>query len=158
MGFDSRWKNPAGSSLAQLYQWAQDIVRELRKGAFQSSIEDSISGLGTTKAGLPQITAGHWLIPEAEDKTYTVIQKAAFAFTITETTTKAVSGSCTVTLKINGTALGGTANSATTSEQSQSHSSGNEVAAGDTLDIVISGNASCEMLTIDVAGTMDLAP
>lgn len=164
MAFDSRWKNPTGASLQQLYQWAQDIVRELRKGAYQSGIESSISDLETTVAGMAtgkaavgQVASGHWLIPDPEDKTYTVIQKSAVAFTITEVTTITAVGTATVTVKINGTSLGGSANSASTSEQSQSHSSSNAVAVGDTLAIVVSSTSSCERLTVDIAGTMDLA-
>ncbi|MFA5952247.1 MAG: hypothetical protein WC807_18420 [Hyphomicrobium sp.] len=115
------------------------------------------SGTVAGKAGLTQITSGHWLIPEPEDKTYTVIQKAADDFTITEVTTRCTTGTCTVTVQINGTPLGGTANSASSTEQSQSHSSANAVAAGDTVAIVVSSNSSSEMLTVDIAGTMVLA-
>jgi hypothetical protein len=109
------------------------------------------------KAGLTQVASGHWLIETPDDKSYVVIQKAAYAFTITEVTTKSTAGTCTVTVKINGVALGGTANSASTTEQSQAHSTANAVAAGDTVEIVVSSNSSCEMLTVDIAGTMTLA-
>jgi hypothetical protein len=109
------------------------------------------------KAGLTQTASGHWLIETPEDKSYVVIQKAAYAFTITEVTTKSSAGTCTVTVKINGVALGGTANSASTTEQSQAHSTANAVAAGDTVEIVVSSNSSCEMLTVDIAGSMTLS-
>jgi hypothetical protein len=85
------------------------------------------------------------------------MQKAAYGFTITEVTTRCTTGTSTVTVTINGTPLGGTANSASTTEQSQAHASANVVAAGDTLAIVVSSNAACEMLTVDIAGTMTLA-
>jgi hypothetical protein len=128
---------------------------------FLQKINAMLKGLrnlgGDFDGVLTQTISGHWLIPAPEDKSYVVIQKAAYAFTITEVTTITASGSCTVTVEINGTPLGGTVNSATTSEQSQAHASANEVAAGDTLEIVVSSNSSAEDLTVDIAGTRDLA-
>ena len=158
MAFDSRWKNPQGNTPQQLYLWAQDLIATLRKGDFWKSVEDGIANLGDGKAGLTQKTGGHWLVTEAENKTYPVIQKASFAFTITETTTKSRTGTCTVTFRINGVNLGGTANSASTTEQSRTHASDNVVAEGDTLDFVVTSNASCEDLAISVSGTTGLAP
>jgi len=110
------------------------------------------------KAGRTQKTGGHWLVPEAENKTYPIMLKAPFAFSITETTTKSSTGTCTVTFRINGVALGGGANSASTDEQSQTHSSANEVAAGDTVDFVVTSNSGCENLSISIAGTEALDP
>ena len=146
---------PRGSDAAALYTWATALVTILTR-RFAQGDRDSTGGLAG-KASVDQIASGHWLIPEPEDKTYTVIQKAASAFTITETTTRCTTGTCTVTVQINGTPLGGTANSASSTEQSQAHSSANEVAAGDTVSIVVSSNSSSEMLTVDIAGTMVLA-
>jgi hypothetical protein len=34
MTFDSRWKNPQGSDPKQLHLWAQDLIKELRKGEY----------------------------------------------------------------------------------------------------------------------------
>ncbi|CAN1724439.1 conserved protein of unknown function [Hyphomicrobium sp. 1Nfss2.1] len=116
------------------------------------------SGLTSSKAGLEQTASGHWLLEAPEDKTYAVIQKASQAFTITEVTTRCTAGTATVTITINGTNLGGTANSASTTEQSQAHSSANAVAAGDTVAIVVSSTSSAEMLTVDIAGTVTLDP
>jgi len=35
--FDSRWKNPQGNTPELLYLWAQDLIKELRKGDYISS-------------------------------------------------------------------------------------------------------------------------
>lgn len=110
------------------------------------------------KAGRTQVESGHWLIVAAEDGTETLIGKAPFPFTITEVTTIAKTGTCTITVKINGMALGGTANSVSTSQQSQTHSSANEVAEGDTVALVISSNSGCEGITVDIAATRNLDP
>ena len=42
--FDSRWKNPQGADAQLMYLWAQDLIRELRKGDYISnSITDGIA-------------------------------------------------------------------------------------------------------------------
>jgi hypothetical protein len=150
---------PRGKDVGSLYTWAAALCTVLtRRLTSGEDATGSVNDALATKAGLAQIASGHWLIPEPENKTYAVIQKAAQAFTITDVTTIAAAGSCTVTVKINGVSLGGTANSASTSEQSQAHTTANEVAEGDTVAIVISSTSSCEMLTVDIAGTLELDP
>ena len=42
--FDSRWKNPQGADAQLMYLWAQDLIRELRKGDYISNaISDGIA-------------------------------------------------------------------------------------------------------------------
>lgn len=82
------------------------------------------------------------LIGTMSDGTYTLVLKAPHAGTITETTTKCSSGTATFTFKINTTALGGTANSVSSSEQSQAHSSANAFAAGDDIVVTVSSASS----------------
>lgn len=161
MTFDSRWKNPTGSGLQQLYTWAQDLIKELRRGQYLGGLTEGVSDIQATlgvKANVNQVASGHWLLEAPEDKTYVIIQKAARPFTIAETTTRCTAGTATVTITINGTNLGGSANSASTTEQSQSHSSANEVAVGDTVAIVVSSTSNCEMLSVSIAGTVTLDP
>lgn len=83
------------------------------------------------------------LIAEPADKDYRIVVKAPHRGRIVETTTISGSGTCTATFKINTTALGGTANSVSTSEQSQAHSSSNVFAAGDDIVLTVSANSSC---------------
>lgn len=92
----------------------------------------------------------HFFIETVSDKTYVLMQKARHAGTITETTTDAGSGTCTATFKINGVALGGTANSVSTSEQSQAHASANTFSAGDTISVTVSSNSSCTDMAASV--------
>ena len=82
-----------------------------------------------------------------------LVLKSAHALTITETTTICTSGTATATFKINTTALGGTANSVSSSEQSQSHSSANVVAVGDDIVVTISSASSCTDASFSVSGT-----
>lgn len=89
-------------------------------------------------------------IAAPSDKSYKLVVKMAHAGTITETTTISASGTCTATFKINTTALGGTANSVSSSEQSQSHSSSNAFAAGDDIVLTVSSNSSCADLSFSI--------
>lgn len=84
------------------------------------------------------------------DDTVTLIQNAPFAGTITSTTTKSASGTATYTFKINTTALGGTANSVSSAESEQAHSTANAFAVGDDIVLTRSANSTC----VDAAFTI----
>jgi hypothetical protein len=87
------------------------------------------------------------------DKDYRIVVKAAHAGTATETTTRSESGTATFTFKINTTAFGGTANSVSSSEQSQAHASANAWSAGDDIVITASANAACVGASFTIAYT-----
>jgi hypothetical protein len=91
------------------------------------------------------------------DKDYRVVLKAAHAGTITETTTRSESGTCTATFKINTTNLGGTANSVSSTEQSQAHASANAFSAGDDIVLTVSSNSSCVGLSFSIQYTRTLS-
>lgn len=95
-------------------------------------------------------------ISAPSDKDYRFVLNAAHAGTITETTTRSESGTCTATFKVNTTALGGTANSVSTSEQSQAHASSNTFAEGDDLVLTVSSNSSCLGLSFTIKYTRTL--
>lgn len=90
------------------------------------------------------------------DGDYRIVIKLSHAITITETTTRCVSGTATATFKINTTALGGTANSVSSSEQSRAHASANAAVAGDDLVLTISSASSLEDLSIGIKYTRAL--
>lgn len=77
------------------------------------------------------------------DQDYRLLVNVPYGFTISSITTRSISGTCTATFKINTTALGGSANSVSSSEQTQTHSSANVLVAGDDLVLTISSNSSC---------------
>ncbi len=91
------------------------------------------------------------------DKNYKIVVKAAHGGTITETTTISESGTVTATFKINTTALGGTANSVSSSEQSQAHASANVFSAGDDIVITTSSNSSCLGMSFTIKYTRTLS-
>jgi hypothetical protein len=103
-----------------------------------TAIATAISGLSSTI-----IEAIFGMIAVPTNKDYTIALKAPFAFTITETTTKSVSGTCTATIKINSTALGGAAHSVSSTEETIARSSANAVAVGDDIVITVSSNSTC---------------
>lgn len=97
------------------------------------------------------------VIEYVDDQSYTLVVKTPWAGTITETTTVCASGTCTATFKINTTALGGTANSVSSSEQSQAHSSDNTFLAGDDIVLTASSNSSCLDMSFTIKFTRTIA-
>ena len=118
--------------------------------------EKSAADLATSKAATSQVLTESFLIENPDNKTYSFIGLQVQG-TITQVITETTAGTCTVTVQIGGVALGGSANAASTTRQTQDHSTSNEIAAGDDLDIVVSGNSSAENLSITLIGTRTLA-
>lgn len=108
-------------------------------------------------AAQSQIEGACWLIAAPANGDDKVIVKSPFAFTITEATTISESGTGTLTIKINSTPLGGTANSVSSSEQSQAHASANSVAIGDDLVFTWSGVSSLSKVSVTLACTRTLS-
>lgn len=110
-------------------------------------IQEQERQLAAAKASAAAISGQTYFISVpisyAENKDYPIIQNAPFAMTIDSITTKAESGTCTLTGKINTTALGGTANAVSSSEDIQAHTSANAVAVGDDFKLTVSANAFC---------------
>ena len=96
-------------------------------------------------------------IANPANKDYRLVVKAAHGGTITEVTTRSASGTCTATFKVNSTALGGTANSVSSSEQSQSHASTNTFAADDDIVLTISSNSTCTDMSFTIKYTRTLS-
>jgi hypothetical protein len=57
MPLDTRWKNPQGSDPKQLHLWAQDLIKELRKGDY---LGGAIPGTGLPNSELADMAA--WTI------------------------------------------------------------------------------------------------
>jgi len=115
------------------------------------------ANLNAGKAAKAQTWEQSWLIEFADDKDYRVVVNSALARTITGVTTRSTVGTCTLTVKINTTALGGTANSVSTSESTQAHSSANAVAVGDDIVLTVSSNSGAEGVSVTLTGTLTLA-
>jgi len=91
------------------------------------------------------------------DKSYTIILKCPYGGTIVNTTTICASGTATATFKINTVALGGTANSVSSVEQTQAQASANVFAAGDDIVLTISSSAAISDMAFSIEYTRVLA-
>jgi len=87
-------------------------------------------------------------IETVADGDYLLNDSFPFIGDIVAVRTICAAGTCTVTSKINTTALGGTANSASTTAQQQAHSSSNSITVADDLKATISSNSGCTGLFI----------
>ena len=99
-------------------------------------------------ADTENMIAGFMVAPQ--NQTYKLVVKIAHDGTIHETTTICATGTATATFQINGVALGGTANSVSTTEQSQAHTSSNTFVAGDDIEVVISASASIADMSFNI--------
>jgi len=134
---------------------ASDGVNKGQLDAEVTAIQDQIDAMAIPAFTQTDFISGIIAIPTNTD--YRIVVQLPYALTITSTTTRATSGTCTATFKINTTALGGTANSVSTSEQEQTHSSANVAAVGDDLVITVSANATCQNLSFTIKFTRTLA-
>jgi hypothetical protein len=118
---------------------------------------NSVSVALATKAALSQTDFISGIIASPANQDYRIVEKLPYAIVITEVATKSSSGVCTVTGKINSTALGGTANSVTSTQSSQTHSSSNTAASGDVVVLTVSSASACVDLSFAVKFTRTLA-
>jgi hypothetical protein len=96
-------------------------------------------------------TASHSaLIEFADNKDYIIWLRTPFAGTITRTTVKSSSGTCTLTVKVNTTAVGGSAHSVTSTEESIARTTTNTFAAGDDFRLTVASNSSCVDLAVSI--------
>ncbi len=130
---------------------AGDILKSLSwgdaKAALDAYFDAQYAPISHTHS-VNQMAAWNLLSPANGD--YTLIQKAARAMTVTSVVTQSASGSATFTFKIDGVSLGGSANSVSTSEQSQSHSTANVLPIGGKLTLTVSSNSACQKAAIQV--------
>lgn len=137
----------------------------LKNSAAIVAVADGGTGSGTAAgartnlaaASTTQTAAFFAYIKTVANQDYRLFLKIPWGGTITETATRSVSGTCTATFKINTTALGGTANSVTSAEQSQAHSSANVFVTDDDVMVTVSANAACVDMAIGIKFTRTLA-
>lgn len=145
----------AGKTLGSLALATYPSLTELSyvKGV-TSAIQTQLNGKASTAQTFDWNPFFNGSIPNGD---YRIIINCSFGGTITEITTRSVSGTGTLTGKINTTALGGTANSVSSSEQSQSHASSNTFAAGDDIVITMSSVSSLLDMSVKIKYTRTLA-
>lgn len=132
-----------------------DAVNKGQMDAAIQVVSDALGSLDYAAKAQTDFISGIIAVPTNSD--YRLVVKLPYALTVTSTTTICVSGTCTATFKINTTALGGTANSVSTSEQEQTHSTSNAAAIGDDMVMTVSSNSSCQNLSFTIKFTRTLA-
>lgn len=124
---------------------------------FLDSFRSGLLDLDSEKAARSQTWEQAFFIQYPENGDLRLVLNAQVARTITSVTTRCTTGTATLTVKINTTALGGSTNSVSTTEQTRTHSSANAVAVGDDIVFTFSSVSSCEGVSILLAGTLVLA-
>jgi len=117
-----------------------------------SGARTNLSAAALSQTG--EFIAGYIKTPANQD--YRLVVKIPHGGTITETVTRSESGTCTATFKVNTTALGGTANSVSSSEQAQAQASSNTFVADDDIVVTISSNSSCVGMSFTIKYTRTL--
>lgn len=156
---DSQLRAQITNALNELRQEIEDLqnlVDILVDGGYlllESGTTDRItledgSGFLLLESGTDLVNEEVFTFDEAvlADGDYTLWYDAPFGGTITKVRTECTSGTATLTGKVNSTALGGTANSVSSTAQEQSHSSSNTFAKGDVVKFTISSNSACLVL------------
>lgn len=141
-----------GATLTQALSQAID--------ASAASLQAQIDAITPASIGAAQVQQTDFIsgvIPNLANQDYRLVVNIPYACTINETTTRCTSGTATATFKVNTTALGGTANSVSTSEQTQAHTTSNSVVAGDDIVLTISSNSSAIFLSFTIKITRTLA-
>lgn len=135
--------NPAGATLKYTFADANEVKTVVNAHAsnIEELVVDFISGV----------------IPELDDKEYKLILNIPYAGSITSTSTESVSGTSTATFSIDGTNLGGTANSVSSTENIQAHASANTFVAAQDIELTISSNADTVDLSFTITYTRTLA-
>lgn len=85
-----------------------------------------------------------------ENRDYPLFRNIPYRMEIIATASKSSTGTCTATFKIGTTALGGSTNSVSTTEQIRTHSSANVAEIGDDVIVTISSNSGCEMMELSI--------
>lgn len=117
----------------------------------------TISATGGGGVATSQPWSSTIYIETPTNKTYPVLTESVVGLTVTSVRTVTDSGSCTVTVNIDGVNLGGSPNAASSTPEVQNHSSANVLAAAQDLNVVVSANATASGLRVTISGTRNLA-
>lgn len=119
----------------------------------QSLYQGAVAALGAVGTVQGQTDGDTFSISFPINQDYYVLINAPFGFKINTISSLCSAGSCTATFKIAGVALGGGANSVTTSRQDVTHTSANVVNVADPISCTISSNSSCQYAIFEIAFT-----
>lgn len=140
---------------------SSNVLKRMSWGNIKSVLKTYFDGLYQGKgnyipnsATTDDAIAGFISRPKNDD--IRLVMNMPFDGTINSTATRCVSGSCTATFRINGTALGGQTNNVTTSEQIRNHTSNNDFVAGDDIILSITNNSNSQDMSFSINFTKKL--
>lgn len=114
------------------------------------------AGLDTAKASVTQTWSAGFLIEVPTDKAYS-FPRVGLEGTIDEITVVTTTGTCTVTISIDGNDLIDGALAASTTRNTETYTQGNEISNEQDLAITVSSSSAPENLSITLRGTRTLA-
>jgi hypothetical protein len=134
-----------------------DVIDATTVNATNGAFSSTLTKGGVSVAIVNQAVGASFTFKVPENETVYLILNAQFQWTITQTDTITEVGTSTVTVNINGTPLGGTANSASTSLNTQTHATANVVntgSPGNPISVTFTSTSSnCENLCLTIWGT-----
>jgi hypothetical protein len=143
--------NPATGKMDST--WYKMQKRQAREAV---TAEETATTTTTNVTTLSSDSRGAFIeYPDAKD--YTLWQRIPFAGTIDRTTVKTSAGTATVTVKVNTTAVGGSAHSASSAEESIARTTTNTFAAGDDFVVTVASVSSAENLAVSIDFTRTMA-
>jgi hypothetical protein len=116
-------------------------------------VAEAIDALGGGGGGFATNSWAGLILGSLSNRDYRIIVRCVETGSINSTTTRCVSGTATATFKINSTALGGSTNSVSSTEQNRTHTTSNAFVPGDDIVITISSNSSCVDLSFNIEYT-----
>ncbi len=141
-----------------------DKVETSALGTIASQNANNVNITGGSISGISSIPSKtqtweqSFLIEFPANQDYKVIIKAAVGRTITNVVTQLAAGTCSLTVKLDSTALGaGSAISVSTSEADTAYTTNNVLTAGQDIIFTVASTSSAERLSVLLYGTLSLS-
>lgn len=116
----------------------------------QTLTSNGAAALPTFKTTLDQFAS---IITVAANQTYIIGIRMAWSGVLQTLTTKCTSGTCTMTVTIDGVAVTGISNAVSTSEVTSTATAANSFAVGQDIALVITSNSGCLNLSFNLVTT-----
>lgn len=141
-----------------------DKVESSALGTIASQNANNVNITGGSISGISSIPSKtqtweqSFLIEFPANQDYKVVIKAAVGRTITNVVTQLAAGTCSLTVKLDTTALGaGSAISVTTTEADTAYTTNNVLTAGQDITLTVASASSAQRLSVTLYGSLTLS-